>query len=103
MVGLISTTDKNFYVISPMRKMSPVRYATKHEAEAISCKKSERIVLIITILIGLYIYRKYDGIESIMWLSVTFLISQTGVYLLMWFSNKNLSRYNRNIHGNILY
>ena len=102
MAGLISKTQKGFFVISPIRKISPVIYATEFEAEAQSCKKIDRIFVVLVIPIFFSIYVKFDGLEAIILLCVTFLASQTSVYILMKGMNKNLIRYDRNIHGEII-
>ena len=102
MTGLINKTDTGFFIISPMRKLSPIRFSTKNESNAMSCKRKERLILILFIPVLLAIYRKYDGIESVTLIAIAFLIAQSSVYILIWFFTPNLSKYDKNIHGDIL-
>ena len=86
-----------------MRKVSPLRYATKNETDALYCKKIERILLVITVAVLFAIYKRYEGLESVLRMFIVFLIAQPIVYFLMWFPKQNLEKFNSNKHGDIIY
>ncbi len=98
-------TEKGFYIISPLGKLSPITFATSLKKEYSKAKFIYTVFLVITtITLGWHYNQANDNTSVASWSSLIFIVLGIvlGLYFTIAVTCSEVTIYSKKKHGNLL-